>query len=131
MSKMDLKGYSKENFHCFQLFFWRPVTDLTSSTRSGQRRFFKSQICAGLIPTDFQPYKLIPNRNNSSMKRNSPLYMRNAGSHWISLSALIAEKKNQSFLKFTNQVTVIILAISYDKTFSYSVDFADRNEACH
>lgn len=84
------------------------LTNLTSSIRRGQRLFFKSQICAGLIPTDFQPYKLIPKKKNSSTNRNIPLYMRNAGCHWISLSARIAKKKKS--LKC--QVTVIIWLFS-------------------
>lgn len=71
------------------------LTNLTSSIRRGQRLFFKSQMCAGLIPTDFQPYKLIPKKKNSSTNRNIPLYMRNAGCHWMSLSARIAEEKKK------------------------------------
>ena len=83
----------------------RVQTLLTSNTLRGQRRFLKSQIWAWLIPTDFHPYRLIPNRKNSKMKRKRPLYIRNAGSHWISSSALIAEweNKTKTFIPFQVQ----------------------------
>lgn len=101
------------------------LTNLTSSIRRGQRLFFKSQICAGLIPTDFQPYKLIPKKKNSSTNRNIPLYMRNAGCHWISLSARIAKKTK--IIKMSGDSHYF--AIFNILTSSYCVG-NNRDEAC-
>ena len=101
------------------------LTNLTSSIRRGQRLFFKSQMCAGLIPTDFQPYKLIPKKKNSSTNRNIPLYMRNAGCHWISLSARIAKKTKIIKMSGDSHYFVIFNIL----TSSYCVG-KNRDEAC-